>query len=143
MTPEELDAAFVLDAACCSSPNGQAGAGRHPAARSRRCPRTWLALLKLAVKNGFLTDALWGLARTALSDYWQLRKSIGLQRYSEGGHAGETDGRRLRGKACPKECRLQSCANDVRGHAAFLIDTIACLNVQTSRRSSSSAPAPS
>lgn len=43
-----------------------------------------VALLKLAVKNGFLTDALWGLARTALSDYWQLRQSIGLQRYSEG-----------------------------------------------------------
>lgn len=43
-----------------------------------------VALLKLAVKNGFLTDALWGLARTALSDYWQLRQSIGLQRYSKG-----------------------------------------------------------
>ena len=42
-----------------------------------------MALLKLAAKNGFLTDALWGLARTALSDYWQLRQSIGLQRYSE------------------------------------------------------------
>lgn len=42
-----------------------------------------MALLKLAAKNGFLTDALWGLARTALSDYWQLRKSIGLQRYGE------------------------------------------------------------
>lgn len=42
-----------------------------------------IALLKLAVKNGFLTDALWGLARTALSDYWQLRQSIGLQRYGE------------------------------------------------------------
>ncbi len=42
-----------------------------------------MALLKLAVKNGFLTDALWGLARTALSDYWQLRQSIGLQRYGE------------------------------------------------------------
>jgi ubiquinone/menaquinone biosynthesis C-methylase UbiE len=40
------------------------------------------ALLKLAAKNGFLSDALWGLARTALSDYWQLRQSIGLQRYS-------------------------------------------------------------
>lgn len=42
-----------------------------------------MALLKLAAKNGFLTDALWGLARTALSDYWQLRQSIGLQRYAE------------------------------------------------------------
>ena len=42
-----------------------------------------VALLRLAAKNGFLIDALWGLARTALSDYWQLRQSIGLQRYSE------------------------------------------------------------
>ena len=42
-----------------------------------------IALLKLAMRNGFLTDALWGLARTALSDYWQLRQSIGLQRYGE------------------------------------------------------------
>jgi len=42
-----------------------------------------IALLRLAARNGFLTDALWGLARTALSDYWQLRQSIGLQRYSE------------------------------------------------------------
>ena len=42
-----------------------------------------LALLRLAMRNGFLTDALWGLARTALSDYWQLRQSIGLQRYGE------------------------------------------------------------
>lgn len=42
-----------------------------------------IALLNLAMRNGFLTDALWGLARTALSDYWQLRQSIGLQRYSE------------------------------------------------------------
>ena len=42
-----------------------------------------VALLRLAAKNGFLIDALWGLARTALSDYWQLRQSICLQRYSE------------------------------------------------------------
>ena len=41
------------------------------------------ALLRLAVRSGFLADALWGVARTALSDYWQLRQSIGLQRYSE------------------------------------------------------------
>lgn len=42
-----------------------------------------IALLRLAMRNGFFTDALWGLARTALSDYWQLRQSIGLQRYGE------------------------------------------------------------
>jgi SAM-dependent methyltransferase len=41
------------------------------------------ALLLFGLKNGFFKDALWGLARTALSDYWQLRKQIGLQRYSE------------------------------------------------------------
>jgi ubiquinone/menaquinone biosynthesis C-methylase UbiE len=41
------------------------------------------ALLRLAWKHGFLTDALWGLVRTALSDYRQLRTKIGLQRYSE------------------------------------------------------------
>ena len=42
-----------------------------------------MALLKLAMRNGFFADALWGLARTVLSDYWQLRQSIGLQRYGE------------------------------------------------------------
>lgn len=41
------------------------------------------ALLRLAARHGFLRDALWGLARTALSDYWQLRQRIGLQRYGE------------------------------------------------------------
>jgi ubiquinone/menaquinone biosynthesis C-methylase UbiE len=41
------------------------------------------ALLKLAKQHGFMKDALWGLARTALSDYRQLRTKIGLQRYSE------------------------------------------------------------
>ncbi|ABE41056.1 Methyltransferase type 12 [Rhodopseudomonas palustris BisB5] len=45
--------------------------------------RDVIALLRLAAKHGFLQDALWGLARTALSDYRQLRTKIGLQRYSE------------------------------------------------------------
>lgn len=42
-----------------------------------------MALLRFAARHGFLKDALTGLVRTALSDYWQLRQSIGLQRYSE------------------------------------------------------------
>ena len=42
-----------------------------------------IALLRFAAKHGFVKDALWGLARTALSDYRQLRNKIGLQRYSE------------------------------------------------------------
>jgi len=41
------------------------------------------ALLRFGAKHGFLKDALWGLAATALSDYRQLRSRVGLQRYSE------------------------------------------------------------
>jgi len=42
-----------------------------------------MALLRFASAHGFLKDALVGLVRTALSDYWTLRQQIGLQRYSE------------------------------------------------------------
>jgi ubiquinone/menaquinone biosynthesis C-methylase UbiE len=41
------------------------------------------ALLRFGAKHGFLKDALWGLAATAVSDYRQLRTRVGLQRYSE------------------------------------------------------------
>jgi ubiquinone/menaquinone biosynthesis C-methylase UbiE len=41
------------------------------------------ALLRFGAKHGFLKDALWGLAATALSDYRQLRSRVGLMRYSE------------------------------------------------------------
>ena len=41
------------------------------------------ALLRFAVRHGFLKDALWGLAATAVSDYRQLRTRVGLTRYSE------------------------------------------------------------
>ena len=41
----------------------------------------------MARAHGFLRDALIGLVRTALSDYRQLRNSIGLQR---AGFSGET-----------------------------------------------------
>ena len=46
-------------------------------------PRDVLALLKFASTHGFLKDALYGLASTALSDYRQLRTRVGLQRYGE------------------------------------------------------------
>ncbi len=42
-----------------------------------------LALLKFAGRHGFLKDACYGLASTALSDYRQLRSRVGLQRYGE------------------------------------------------------------
>jgi ubiquinone/menaquinone biosynthesis C-methylase UbiE len=43
------------------------------------------ALLRFGASHGFLKDALWGLAATAVSDYRQLRSRVGLQRYSEAG----------------------------------------------------------
>lgn len=42
-----------------------------------------MALLRMAAAHGFLWDAVIGLVRTSLSDYWQLRSKIGLQRYGE------------------------------------------------------------
>ncbi len=42
-----------------------------------------IALLRFAREHGFLKDALIGLMRTALSDYRQIRSTVGLQRYSE------------------------------------------------------------
>lgn len=81
MTPEELDKTFALMRRILK-PTGKLVLGDilHPDVGA---PADVMALLKLAAKNGFITDALWGLARTALSDYWQLRQSIGLQRYGE------------------------------------------------------------
>ncbi|WP_024518947.1 class I SAM-dependent methyltransferase [Bradyrhizobium sp. Tv2a-2] len=46
-------------------------------------PTDVYALLRFGAKHGFLKDALWGLAATALSDYRQLRARVGLMRYSE------------------------------------------------------------
>src|ERR1700710_2881568 len=81
MTPEELGAAFAVIRRLLK-PGGrlvvgdilrpEVGMGRDVA-----------ALLKFAAIHGFLIDAFYGLASTALSDYRQLRTRIGLQRYSE------------------------------------------------------------
>ena len=81
MTPAELDSAFALMRRVLK-PGGKLVVGdilRPDVGAATDV----IALLKLAAKNGFLRDAMWGLARTALSDYWQLRQSIGLQRYDE------------------------------------------------------------
>ena len=42
-----------------------------------------MALLRLGAKHGFFWDALVSLVKTALSDYRQLRTTLGLQHYSE------------------------------------------------------------
>ena len=81
MTPEELDSAFSVIRRLLT-PGGRLVVGdilRPEVGMGRDV----LALLKFAGKHGFLTDALYGLASTALSDYRQLRTRVGLQRYSE------------------------------------------------------------
>ncbi len=42
------------------------------------------ALLSFAARQGFLTAAVIGLIKTALSDYRKLRNRVGLQHYAEG-----------------------------------------------------------
>ena len=81
MTQEELDSAFIVVRRLLK-PNGRLVVGdilRPEVGMARDV----LALLKFAGSHGFLTDALYGLASTALSDYRQLRTRVGLQRYSE------------------------------------------------------------
>jgi ubiquinone/menaquinone biosynthesis C-methylase UbiE len=81
MTPSELDAAFAVIRRLLK-PGGRLVLGdilRPEVGMGRDV----LALLKFAASHGFLKDAFYGLASTALSDYRQLRTRIGLQRYSE------------------------------------------------------------
>jgi hypothetical protein len=39
--------------------------------------------LRFSAREGFLFAALRGLIRTYFSDYWQLRKSLGIARYRQ------------------------------------------------------------
>ena len=81
MTPDELDTAFAVIRRLLK-PGGRLVLGdilRPEVGMGRDV----LALLKFAATHGFLKDACYGLASTALSDYRQLRTRIGLQRYSE------------------------------------------------------------
>jgi ubiquinone/menaquinone biosynthesis C-methylase UbiE len=81
MTPAELDAAFATLHRLIK-PTGRLVVGDilHP---NVGMFRDVAALLRFGARHGFLADALFGLARTALSDYRQLRTRIGLQRYTE------------------------------------------------------------
>ena len=81
MTPDELDTAFAVVRRLMKQ------TGRLVIGDILR-PEVGMftdvvALLRFAVKHGFLKDALVGLVSTALSDYRLLRSKVGLQRYSE------------------------------------------------------------
>jgi SAM-dependent methyltransferase len=81
MTADELNAAFAVIKRLLK-PGGRLVLGdilRPEVGMARDV----IALLRFAITHGFVVDALFGLARTALSDYRQLRNRIGLQRYSE------------------------------------------------------------
>ena len=81
MTPDELDSALIVIRRILKPP------GRLVLGDVLR-PEVGMAtdvyaLLSFGAKHGFLKDALWGLAATAVSDYRQLRTRVGLTRYSE------------------------------------------------------------
>lgn len=81
MTPEELDAALAVVRRLLT-PGGRLVIGDvlRPGVG---IAKDVAALLRFGASHGFLKDALIGLARTALSDYRQLRRRVGLQRYGE------------------------------------------------------------
>jgi ubiquinone/menaquinone biosynthesis C-methylase UbiE len=81
MTSAELDSAFAVIKRLLK-PGGRLVVGdilRPEVGMARDV----IALLRFALKHGFLKDALVGLVTTALSDYRQLRTRVGLQRYGE------------------------------------------------------------
>jgi ubiquinone/menaquinone biosynthesis C-methylase UbiE len=81
MTPAELDAAFATIRRVLK-PSGRFVLG-DVLKPDVGAVTDVIALLRMAATHGFIKDAIIGLARTSLSDYWQLRSKIGLQRYSE------------------------------------------------------------
>ena len=68
-----------------------------------------MALIRFAAANGFLAAALVGLCRTALSDYWRLRSSLGLTRYGEAAMVKKLTRRRVFGKPRRRQYRPQPC----------------------------------
>ena len=76
-----------------------------------------LALLRYAAANGFLRDALIGLARTALSRYRRMRGELGFARYTEAEFLDRLRAARLFGRASCPQCRAQSGAHDLPGTA--------------------------
>src|SRR3954451_4696438 len=100
MTPGELDGAFAVIRRLLK-PGGRLVLGdilRPEVGMAKDV----LALLRFAASNGFLKDAFYGLASTALSDYRQLRGRIGLQRYSEAEMIGKLAAAGFKPSRAPK-----------------------------------------
>ena len=115
MTPEELDSAFAVVRRLLK-PGGRLVLGdilRPEVGMARDV----LALLKFARTHGFLKDALYGLASTALSDYRQLRTRVGLQRYSEDEMIEKLARAGFSASRAQQQYRPQSLADDLRGAA--------------------------
>ena len=115
MTPDELDSALAVIRRLLK-PSGRLVLGdilRPEVGMARDV----LALLKFARTHGFLKDALYGLASTALSDYRQLRTRVGLQRYSENEMIEKLAAGRLFRLARAAQYRPQPLADDLRGAA--------------------------
>ena len=115
MTPDELDSAFAVIRRLLK-PGGRLVLGdilRPEVGMARDV----LALLKFARTHGFLKDALFGLASTALSDYRQLRTRVGLQRYSEDEMIEKLAAAGFSASRAPSQYRPQSLADDLRGAA--------------------------
>ncbi len=113
MTPQELDSAFAVVRRLLK-PSGRLVLGdilRPEVGMGRDV----LALLKFASTHGFLTDALYGLASTALSDYRQLRTRVGLQRYSESEMIAKLTRAGFAASRAHDQYRPQSLADDLRG----------------------------
>ena len=81
MTPGELDSAFAV-IRWLLKPGGRLILGDILRPEVGMI-RDIIALLRFALTHGFLKDALIGLISTGLSDYRQLRRRVGLARYSE------------------------------------------------------------
>lgn len=81
LTPDELDATLALVRRLLK-PTGRLVLGDVLDPQVGMVTDAW-ALIRFGARHGFLIDALVGLMRTALSDYWRLRQRLGLTRYAE------------------------------------------------------------
>ena len=72
-----------------------------------------VSLLRFGMGNKFFFAALWGLARTLVSDYWRLRSKVGLTRYATGAMIEKLGAAGFHGGAREDQHRTQPVAHRV------------------------------